>query len=136
MTMLPSGLPEHVGDNEALSRFLTQSGQFNSLGAKPAAFLPSPKHRNTSVFRIGNDAERLRQTFKETAAGDRTLKGVAICRTAAIRAIPLDVVAEEPPLGHANIEGWPWLSEDPEAQKAKQLELAAQIASASSMVRL
>jgi hypothetical protein len=46
MTMLPSGLPERVSDNEDLSRFLTQSGQFNSLGAKPAAFLPSPKHRN------------------------------------------------------------------------------------------
>jgi hypothetical protein len=136
MTTLPSGLPEGVSDNEDLSRFLTQSGQFNSLGAKPAAFLPSPKHRNTSVFRIGYDPERLRQVFKETATGDRNLKGVAICRTEAIRAIPLDVVAEEPPPGHANIEGWPWLNDDPEEQKAKQLELAAQVAQASSMVRL
>lgn len=136
MTTLPSGLPEHVSDTEELSRFLTQSSQFNSLGAKPAVFLPSPKHRNTSVFRIGNDPDRLRQVFKETATGDRNLKGVAICRTAAVRAIPLDVAAQEPPPGHANVEGWPWLNEDPEKQKAKQLELAVQIANASSMVRL
>jgi len=135
MATLPSGLPEQVGDDEELARFLTQSGQFNSFGAKPSAFLPNSKYRNTSVFRIGNEPERLRQVFKETVVGDRFLKGAAICRTKQIRANLLDVVAEEPPPAHANIEGWPWIGDDPEEQKARQLELAAQIAAASEMVR-
>lgn len=134
--MLPSGLPEHVNDNEDLSRFLTQSNQFNTTGAKPAAFLPSVEHQNTSVFRIGNEPDRLRKVFKDTATGDRSLKGVAICRAEVIRAILLDVVAEEPPPAHANIEGWPWREDDPEEEKAKRKLLAAQIAGASSMVRL
>ena len=51
MATLPSGLPELVGDEEDLTRFITQSNHFNSFMAKPAAFLPNPKYRNTSVFR-------------------------------------------------------------------------------------
>lgn len=136
METLPSGLPEHVGDDENLARFLTQRSQFNSFGAKPAAFLPNPKHRNTSVFRIGNEPELLRQTWKETVTGDRVLKGAAICRAKDVRVIRLDVIVEEPPPAHANIEGWPWNETDPELQKAQQLELAGQLASVSEIVRL
>ncbi len=136
MATLPSGLPDHVGDDDDLARFLTQSGQFNSFSSKPVVFLPNPTHRNTSVFRIGNEPDRLRRVFYETVTGDRQLKGAAICRTKSIRAILLDVVAEEPPPAHANIVKWPWLRDDPEEQKAKQLEVAAQIAAASEMVRL
>lgn len=136
MQALPSGLPEEVGDNEELARFLTQSGQFNFLGAKPAAFLPNPRYRNTSVFRMGNDPDQLRRTFKETVTGGRKLKGAAIVRTRKIRELFLDVVAKEPPPAHANIERWPWIKDDLEEQKARQLELAAQIAQVSEMVRL
>jgi len=120
MGTLPSGLPETVADDEDLSRFLKQSNQFNSLMAKPAAFLPNPKYKNTSVFRIGNEPERLRLTWNEIAAGQRPLKGAAICKARHVREIQLEVLASEPPPVHANIEGWPWLENDPELQKARQ----------------
>ena len=136
MPTLPSGLPEQIADEEDLSRFLTQSSQFNLFGAKPAAFLPNPKYRNTSVFRIGVEPERLRQTWNETARGDRALKGAAICKAKSVRACQLDVIAEEPPPAHANIVSWPWLEADLELQKAQQLELAGQLASASEVIRL
>jgi hypothetical protein len=48
----------------------------------------------------------------------------------------VEIIAEEPPPSHANIEGWPWLSADPELQKAQQLELASRLASASELVPL
>jgi hypothetical protein len=136
MATLPSGLPEYVADEENLARFLTQSGHFNSLMAKPAAFLPNPKYKNTSVFRLGNEPDRLRQTWKETSTSAHTLKGAAICKARHIRSCQLDVIAEEPPPMHANIEGWPWLENDPELQKAKLVELASQIASGTEVVRL
>lgn len=135
MQTLPSGLPEHIDDEESLARFLTQSNQFNSFMAKPAAFLPNPKHRNTSVFRAGNAPAQLRQIW-EALGSQRTLKAAAVCKAARIRANQLDVIAEEPPPAHANIENWPWLDNDPELQKAKQLELAGQIASATELVKL
>ena len=136
MGMLSSGLPELVADGESLSRFLTQSNQFNSQMAKPAAFLPNPKSRNTSVFRYGNDPERLLRVWNETATAGRALKGAAVFMAIHVRKLQLDVVAAEPPPAHANIEGWPWMENDPELQKARQLELANQIASTAELVRL
>ena len=135
MATLPSGLPEQVGDDENLTRFLTQGSHFNSLMPKPAAFLPHPKYKNTSVFRIGNEPERLRQTWNAAANGERTLKGAAVFKSTDVRGIGLDVIAKEPPPAHANIEGWPWLENDPELQKARQLELATQLASAAELIR-
>ena len=136
MATLFSGLPEQIGDDEALTRFLTQSSHFNSSMPKPAAFLPNPKYKNTSVFRIGNEQELLRQTWNAGANGERTLKGAAVLKVTNVRFIGLDVIAKEPPPAHANIEGWPWLENDPELQKARQLELATQLASAAELVRL
>jgi len=136
MQTLPSGLPEYVADTEDLTRFLTQSNLFNSFGAKPAAFLPNPKYGNTSVFRLGNEPDRLRQTWRETATGDRVLKGAAIFKARDVRASRLEVLPEEPPPAHANIEGWPWMENCPELQKAQQLELAGGLAEASELVRL
>lgn len=40
MPPLPSGLPETVGDDEVLARFLNSPSQDKSLMARPAAFLP------------------------------------------------------------------------------------------------
>ena len=37
MATLPSGLPDVVADDEDIARFLTQSNQFNTTMAKPAA---------------------------------------------------------------------------------------------------
>lgn len=134
MSALPSGLPEHVADDEELSRFLTQSNQFSSIGPKAAALLPNPKHRNASVFR-GEDIPSLRQTFEAARTDGRQAKAVALFRTFVVRQIGLDVIAEEPPMAHANIEGWPWFEADPELQKARQLELAGSLAGDSRLVR-
>ena len=136
MYPLLSGLPEYVGDAESLARFLPQSNLFNTFGAKPAAFLPNPKYRNTSVFRLGNDPDCLRKTWSENDKSGRLVKGAAICKAKEVRAGRLDVIAEEPPPAHANIEGWPWMENDPELQKAQQLELAGQLAEVSKFVRL
>ncbi|MGH8551207.1 MAG: hypothetical protein ACRERU_21890 [Methylococcales bacterium] len=128
MTILTSGLPEHVADQEDLARFLTQRNYFNSTMVKPAAFLPNPKDRETSVSRHGkNPVERLWE-IGLIAAGSRSLYGAAIFKARAVRGTQLDVFVNEPPIFHAAIRGWPWVESDPELQKAKQKELAVRIA--------
>ena len=134
--MLPSGLPEVVDDAEELARFLTQSGHFGADFAKPSAFLPDPKPRNTSVFRRVTDSDALRRIWRETTSGGRPLKAVAIVVAAAVRSVGLDVVPEEPPPRHANLERWPWLEGDASLQKAKQLEIASRLAVESRLLRL
>jgi hypothetical protein len=128
--MLPSGLPELVGDEEDLARFLPSSGQFNTLMAKPAAFLPSQKDRETSVFRHGSEPrDALWGLWDQHVAANRRLHGAAIVKAIDIRAALLDVVAAEPPPRHAAIRNWPWLAHDLEGQKAQQKRLASLLAS-------
>jgi hypothetical protein len=134
MATLPSGLPDVVADAEDLTRFITQSNHFNKTMAKPAAFLPNPKCRNTSVYRCGPDVEIIRRIWQKNNLSGRPLKAAATCKTANVRAAELDVIAKEPPDAHANIENWPWLDNDPELQKAKQLEKAQSIAQKSKLV--
>jgi hypothetical protein len=127
--MLPSGLPEIIAEDEDLTRFLTQSSQFTSSIAKHAAFLPNPKDQETSVFRHGSDPRENLWTIGLAAAGERKLYGAAIVKATIVRATQLEVLADEPPLRHAVIKGWPWDKADPELQKAKQKEIAMVIAS-------
>jgi hypothetical protein len=131
MATLPSGLPDLVANEEDLARFLTQSGQFNDLMARPAAFLPNPKDRETSVSRHGRAPLESLWAIGLVAAGARHLYGAAIFKAQAVRAALLEVMADEPPPRHAAIRGWPWIENDPDLQKAKQKELAALIASAA-----
>ena len=131
---LPSGLPERVADPEHLPRFLTQSTRFTASAAKGSAFLPNPKSRNTSVFRLDGDAQTLRRTGEEAGLETIRLKGAAIVCAHEIRNAGLDVVASEPPPAHANIERWPWNDIDPRIQKAEQLKFANAIAAASRLV--
>ena len=135
MTALPSGLPERVADDEELSRFLTQSNQYGTMGARAASFLPNPKPRNMSVFR-GTDFAVLRRTFEASRTDGRTAKAVAVIVARAVRAVGLEVMAVEPPPAHANVEGWPWSDADLDLQKARQLELAGRLAGDSRLVRL
>src|SRR6266852_6102408 len=96
--MLASGLPDSVADDEDLARFLTSSSQFNVQMAKPAAFLPSPTDRETSVFRHGSEPpEALWAIGDEYAAGNRTLHGAAIVKARDVKAAQRDVIADEPP---------------------------------------
>ena len=135
MRSLPSGLPEAVGDDEDLARFLTFSSQYTSLMAKPAAFLPNPKDRERSVFRHGREPrEGLWQVARDHVIRDgHRLHGAALVKARDVREALLDVRATEPPPRHASIIGWPWL-DDLELQKAQQKERAARLAQVSELL--
>ena len=137
--MLPSGLPESVGNEEDLARFLTSSNWFSEQKAivKPAAFLPNPRRDyETSVFRHG--AEPLEQLWEigiEQIRAERSWHGVAVVKTRHVRSAALEVAASEPPPRHANIVGWPRDDSDPDMMKAKQKELALKIAAVAVLIK-
>jgi hypothetical protein len=104
---------------------------------KPAAFLPNPANRETSVFRHGSEPRAgLVEIGTAHIIGDRTLYGAAICQALHVRVARLEVAAKEPPPRHANIIGWPWSEADPELAKAQRKELAALIAQHAEPVML
>lgn len=134
MSALPSGLPESVGDEEDLARFLFSSSQYTSAMAKPAAFLPNPKDRETSVFRQGRELrEQIWRIGRAHAPGERTLHGAAVLTAHCVRSALLDVRASEPPPRHAAIVGWPW-HEDQELRKAQQKECALLLAQSAELL--
>jgi hypothetical protein len=134
--MLPSGLPEQVGDEENLARFLTSSGQFNSKGVKHSAFLPEPKTQETSVFRHGSEPrEALRAIGNEHVANERTIHGAAIIKAGEVRAAGLGVFPDELPPRHAVIRNWPRTGDDPDLLKAERKELAMSLASKAELLR-
>lgn len=124
MPVLPSGLPEVVGDDEDVARFLTQSSEFTNELTKPRAFLPSVKDRETSVFRHRREPIEQLWVLGLSAAGSRKLYGAAILKARNVRSALLDIEASEPPARHAVITRWPWIEQDPELQKAQQKERA------------
>jgi hypothetical protein len=133
---LPSGLPEHVANQEPLARFLTSSGHFNASIVKPSAFLPNPNDGKTSVFR--HDAEprdALAAIGRNEVAQDRSLHGAAIITAAEVRAVKLEVTAVEPPSRHADIEGWPWMQNDREFGKAQSKEIALVLAQKAQLLK-
>lgn len=134
MATLPSGLSDLVSDDEELARFLTQSSQFTTTLVKPAAFLPNPKDRETSVSRHGPDPRENLWAIGLSAAGTRKLHGAAMFTAQAVRGVQLEVEADEPPPRHAVIRGWPWDETDPDLQRAKQKELAIKLASQASLL--
>jgi hypothetical protein len=133
--MLASGLPDNVADNEDLARFLSSSSHFNAQMAKPAAFMPSAKGRETSAFRHGSEPGDALWAIGDEHMAGRTIYGAAIVKARDVRVALLDVIASEPPPRHAAIVGWPWLDDDPERQKAQQKERAALIASKAELLR-
>jgi hypothetical protein len=127
--MLASGLPEIVTDEEDLARFLVSSSQFNTKVVKHGAFLAS-LNEVTSVFRHGSEPRNALWEIGLThAAGARTLHGAAIVKTHDVRAVPLEVAADEPPARHAEIRGWVVNNNDPDLQKAQRKQQAMEIAS-------
>jgi hypothetical protein len=136
MPMLPSGLFDVVGDDEAITRFLNSSSFFSSVMVKPAAFLPNPKYRNTSVFRQITEPGRIRRVWSQVSIGDRTLHGAAILKAHDVRECELEVPSEEPPDRHADIVHWPSHSSDPELLKAKHKFLANELARRSTLLKL
>ncbi|MGA2261327.1 MAG: hypothetical protein ABSH28_07820 [Acidobacteriota bacterium] len=135
MAILPSGLSDIVADEEDLARFIIQSSHLSAFMAKPAAFLPSPRDRETSVSRHGSEPSEGLWAIGLAAAGERCLYGAAIVKARVIRSVQLEVLADEPPPRHAVIRAWPWDEPDPEQQKAKQKLIAAIIASQAVLLR-
>lgn len=134
--MLPSGLPEHVADEEPLARFLTSSSQFNTLMVKPSAFLPGPRDGKTSVFRHGAEPRAALWQIANDAIGEqRTVHGAAVLLAGDVRTARLDIESHEPPARHANIVGWPSNPSDQEMARAQLKEFAAVLAQRSILVR-
>lgn len=129
--MLPSGLPDDVGYEESLARFLTQGSHYSQSSVRPSAFLPNPKDQSTSVSRHGRQPLAELQQLGLVAAGDRHLHGAAILQTGVVRKLGLAVAAKEPPIRHALITRWPWVEDDPGEQKARQKEIALRLANSA-----
>lgn len=125
---LLSGLPDTVGDEESISRFLTSRGHFNSSGVKPSGFLPNPKDGKLSVAR--HNADSLKES-EQLAREDFKLEkvyGVGVLKAAAVREENLDFEADDAPPRHANIVGWPWSETDREFGKSERKLIAAALA--------
>lgn len=133
MAPLPSGLPEAIGAEEDLARFLFSDRHYNTTMVKPAAFLPNPdpKQRESSISRHGKMPLEGLWALGFQAAVGRTLHGAAMFKPAAVHDAGLIVEASEPPDRHAAIRGWPWNDTDPELQRAQQKEKAVVLASQS-----
>lgn len=132
MSALVSGLPESVGSDEDLARFLTQSSHFKAGQVQPSAFLPHKGSRNTSVSRHGREPVEVLELLGRAAAGERKLYGAAMFKAFHPRSTGLTVEADEPPERHAVVGGWPWITDDPEQEKAQQKEKALVLASAAA----
>ena len=135
--MLPSGLPDHVRDDEPLALFLTSSGHFSAdkETVKAAPFLPNPRDGDRSVCR--HDTEPVTELARLGALyrPDATIYGAGVVLTSVVRVAGLAVEAEEPPERHANIRGWAWSAADPKMGKAENMEKALQIAAKTTLVR-
>ncbi len=126
---LPSGLPEHVADEEDLARFLTSSGHYSEKAVKPSAFMPNPKNGETAVFRHGAEPlEDLKAIAQAEVGAERRIHGAAIVKARMVRQAELELQANEPPPRHADIISWPWSKDDPEFGKAERKAKAALIA--------
>jgi hypothetical protein len=143
-------LPDRVSDKENLARFiLTDSWLYKDdrggCPLRPNAFMPHP-HLELSVYRIdGWTEDELRSKGEEIAsereskhraamlaqgrsypAAKRTFRhlGRGEIVTGEVRKCGLDVVKNEPPIAHANIVGWPALSNNRKADEAAQMAFA------------
>lgn len=136
--MLDSGLPIIVGDDETLLCFICQRDHYapQSNSVKYSAFVPSKKFRNKSVFREVASAEAIRETWNRLPPQNRQLKAGAAIVARDVRDAALEVLSDEPPLRHANIEGWFWDESDDESTKAKQKVSALAIADRAQLILL
>lgn len=126
--LLPSGLPEIVGDGEPISRFLTSKGHCNTSVIRPAAYLPNRNNGRLSVAR--HSAEPVSES-EIIAKKDFKLEkafGVALLDAKIFRDEGLDFKADDTPLRHADVVDWPWLQDDPGFGKSQQKLKAAALA--------
>lgn len=133
---LESGLPDRIGDEELLSRFLKSKSYFSveKKRVKYGAFLPNPKDGTCSVFRhTGEPANELWTIGRSELGKDASIYGAGILSAEAIRTATLVVTASEPPPRHANIEGWP-ADVDPVLTAAMRKKLAIVLADEAKLL--
>lgn len=122
-------LPDRVLPDEPVSRFILDKDQFRQEKGfiYPAAFLPSKKTANTSVYRIESLPEariwQLAERFVTALRGDKKpVLARADIQAKKVFDQDLAILPDRlPHPRHANIVSWPT---DRSAQKAKALELS------------
>lgn len=152
MTLLPSGLPVLVGDEEVLARHIfavnkrdLRSDKHGVLSAKASVFMPQPSSdgwvRSVSRTVALPDDEAIQgdgQAVGGLGVPQRVLFASALLTAAAIRKVPvtnkdgevlghMDVISEEPPQYHAHLVNYPDLIEG-ENPKELQKECAQNLA--------
>ena len=133
MSRLASGLSIVVDEAEDIARFLTSSSHYSRTTVKPNAFLPSPKDRETSVFRHGPLPYEGLWICAEKASGGRSLHGAAFIKARDVLLAGLSVHPDEPPDRHAVIRGWYWNESNELEQKAQQKLTALLLSSAAGV---
>jgi|LakMenEpi03Aug12_release.lakeMendotaPanAssembly.Ray.scaffolds.fasta_scaffold520256_2 hypothetical protein len=152
MTPLPSGLPEHVADDEVLARHVFTSNKSDlrddrkgNLSAKYNAFMPQPSDDGwvrsvTRTRALGGQAgiERNGQEVGHQGSPQRVLHATILFTAAAVRSVEvrdkdgnpvgsMDVLAAEPPDHHAHLVNYPDRI-DGENPKELQKEVAQDLA--------
>lgn len=126
---LLSSLPDTIGDDERIARYVRQSRFAKNGRIKHETFLPAPDH-DTSVFRVDEwSTEEIRDSAIEHVK-ERAKNGAAIFKASSVATAKLIVTAKEPPLRHANINGWS-MDEDPQRRKSERKSAAMALASES-----
>lgn len=136
MSHLTSGLPFKVAEEESLARFVLVSKyrsqpETGRWRVKPPAFIPDP-HDDLSVSRVEGLPDSDIETYGRPVAEiqRKPLYGAALVNAALVRALSLEVEADEGPPRHANIVRWP-KETDPKEQKARRQLIATELADAA-----
>lgn len=135
--MLPSGLPETVGDDEQIAVFLTSSSHFNATLVKSAAFVPNAKNGEKSVCRHPSEPNTELQRLAAVYLPHISTHGAGVVAVDVVRGpgVELTLAPGEPPDRHANMKGWTWSASDPKMGKAKNIVRAKLLAEKSTLVR-
>ncbi len=132
-----SGLPRFVGNEETLIRFFRDRSTFNATRVLPRAFQPAMSKKRfrfeVSVFRErGEEVDYWRNRNKEILP-NQSQYGFAKIRASTIRNLKVEIEADDTPVAHANIIGWP-LKEDHTLDKAMVNILTQEMAAKSEKV--
>lgn len=116
--------PIQINADEVLARYIFSRSQYSSSNqtVKYTAFIPPPEKR-LSVFRISDLTEDEIFTIGDNIGilRSKSCVGRADIRATAVVESALSIDADDIPLRHANIVGWP---EEGSAIKLKAIELA------------
>lgn len=97
--------------------------------------MPHP-YRELSVTRIQNSTEESIWNTGQAVADkqQKNLYGRGDVNNSAVMGVGLSTVPDEPPVGHANIVGWPSLTGVKKADKDEQKIRALQISAKANLV--